>query len=207
VIRSSDGGDTFSVPLFANDACGPPNFRLSALATDLSATATRDRLYFACREKSAGSIVVNSSSDRGETWSTPVVVSPSSPVEERIPALAVNAKGVIAVAWIDGRTAAGHRCEEVVSVAASIDGGQTFSPAKVVSSVSPCADATFVNQPTGGDYLGLTPAPDGKFRLLWSEMHDGDTQLVTNDSVNSVKVPSRRLYLTTSWRLRKIIKA
>jgi hypothetical protein len=49
-VRSTDGGHTFSVPLFVNDACGPPpSFRLSALAADTSSSSFRDRLKSASR--------------------------------------------------------------------------------------------------------------------------------------------------------------
>ncbi|MBI3401183.1 MAG: exo-alpha-sialidase [Acidobacteria bacterium] len=183
IIRSTDGGYTFSVPLFANDACGPPpGFRLSALAADRSAGSFRDRLYFACREKGGGPIVINYSADRGERWSTPIALpSPDGDdsAEERIPGVAVNNAGVLAVAWIDGRSAPDHRCEEKVFMAASVDGGQTFLPAVRVSSTPKCGESTPVRSPTGGDYFGLASTPDGSFRLLWSEIRDGTSRLVS----------------------------
>ena len=184
IVRSTDGGRTFSAPLFVNDACGPPpGFRLSALAADTSSRTFRDRLYFACREKGGGAIVVNHSSDRGERWSTPLSLnSPETAagVEERIPGVTVNRDGVVAVAWIDGRTAAGHHCEESVFLTASLDGGQTFLPPVRVSSTPACDDqARASRRPTGGDYFGLTAAADGAFRLLWVEVRDSVKQLVT----------------------------
>jgi hypothetical protein len=106
VVRSSDGGHTFSVPLFVHDACGPPpGYRLSALAVDASDGPSRDRLYFACRAKDRGVIVVSTSADRGERWTNPVLmpaVARAPTPEERIPALAVNRQGVVMAAWIDG---------------------------------------------------------------------------------------------------------
>lgn len=185
VVRSTDGGHTFSVPLFVNDACGPPpSFRLSALAADTSSSSFRDRLYFACREKGGGVIVVNHSADRGERWSVPI--SLSSPetavgVEERIPGLAVNRDGVVAVAWIDGRSAAGHHCEQSVFVTASLDGGQSFLPAVRISNSPACDDEARAGSrsPTGGDYFGFTATVDGAFRLMWAEVRDGLKQLVT----------------------------
>lgn len=183
VIRSADGGHTFSVPLFVNDACGPPpGFRLSALAVDVSSGAHRDRLYFACRAKGSGAIVVNTSSDRGERWTAPVVlpaVPDAPPAEERVPALAVNHDGVVAAAWIDARSTPGHLCEESVSITASLDGGATWMPPARVSSTPACADDTRIASSTGGDYFGLAAASDGSFRILWSEMRDGASELVT----------------------------
>jgi hypothetical protein len=181
VIRSTDGGHVFSVPMFVNDACGPPpGFRLSALAVDASTGASRDRLYFACRAKDRGGIVVNSSSDRGERWTAPVGLpaAPGAAVpEERIPALAVNRDGVVAAAWIDGRSVDGHICEQSVFITASVDGGVTWGAPTRVSSTPACADGALVANSTGGDYFGLTAATDGSFRVLWSEMRNGASEL------------------------------
>jgi hypothetical protein len=183
VVRSTDGGRTFSVPLFVNDACGPPpGFRLSALASDTSSSSFRDRLYFACRERGGGPIVVNHSGDRGERWSVPMPLrSPeaNTAVEERIPAVAVNREGVVAVSWIDARSAAGHHCEQSVFMAASIDGGQSFGPPVRVSNTPVCDDRLRAESPTGGDYFGFVATEDGSFRLLWVESRDGVKQLVT----------------------------
>jgi hypothetical protein len=93
--------------------------------------------------------------------------------------LAVNRDGILAVAWMDGRSSPGHRCEQSLFLTASIDGGQSFVPAVRVSSTPRCDDQTRVGSSTGGDYFGLAPASDGSFRLLWAEMHDGVKQLVT----------------------------
>ena len=183
IVRSTDGGRTFSVPLFVNDACGPPpGFRLSALAADTSSSSFRDRLYFACREKGGGAIVVNHSGDRGERWSAAMSLrSPGADtaVEERIPGVAVNREGIVAVSWIDGRSAAGHHCEQSVFVAASVDGGQSFAPPVRVSSTPACDDQVRAASSTGGDYFGFVATADGSFRLLWAEVRDGVKQLVT----------------------------
>jgi hypothetical protein len=184
VVRSSDGGHTFSMPLFVNDACGPPpSFRLSALVADADSTRYRDRLYFACRERGGGPIVVNHSADRGERWSAPVPVSAGdgdAVAEERIPGLATNPAGVLAVAWIDGRSAEGHRCEQTLFITASVDGGQTFLPAVEVSATPVCEDQTRARESsTGGDYFGMAATPDGTFHLLWVEVREGLKQLVT----------------------------
>jgi hypothetical protein len=183
VVRSPDGGHTFSVPLFVNDACGPPpGFRLSALAVDGSSGPFRDRLYFACRATGGGPIVVSASSDRGERWSTPVPlpsIAGAAASEERIPALAVNNQGIVAAAWIDGRSAPGHHCEQSVFVTASADGGGSWREPVEVSSTPACSDSTRVANTTGGDYFGLAPAADGSFRVVWSEMRNGVSQLRT----------------------------
>jgi hypothetical protein len=175
VVRSNDGGHSFSPPLFVNDACGPPpGYRLSAFAGDISSAPFAGRLYFACREKGGGSIVVNHSRDRGETWTAPVAVrsaTADSAVGGRIPALAVSTRGVVTVAWIEANGRAGGQCAERVYLSASQDGGRSFSPGQLVSETAGCG--------TGGDYFGLIATPDGRFRLLWSEPRDGVDQLRT----------------------------
>lgn len=185
VIRSNDGGHSFSIPLFANDACGPPpGFQLSALAADQSSGRFRDRLYFACRQKDGGPIVVNYSTDGGETWSDPLPAH-RGPVDvkmRRIAGVAVNNRGVLGVAWIEGRGEAGERCQEV-SFAASLDGGLTFLPEQRVASLTcqPSATDTAIYRrwPTGGDYFGLVAMPDGQFRLMWAEARRGTPELWT----------------------------
>ena len=180
IARSSDGGFSFSIPLFVTDACGPPAYRLSALAADRSTGPLADRLYFACRKQGRGPIVVVSSRDRGETWTPPAsLAAASSPdgVGERVPAIAVNDSGTVMVAWIDA-PGTSNKCVQTLFVAASHDGGRTFSPGDKVSSASRCSDSTFVASATGGDYFGLTAQPDGRFRLAWAEMRDGISVLL-----------------------------
>lgn len=73
----------------------------------------------------------------------------------------------------------GHLCEQSVFVTASADGGATWSAPVRVSSTPACADGTRVASSTGGDYFGLAAGVDGGFRILWSEIHDGASDLVT----------------------------
>ena len=183
IVRSTDRGDSFSLPLFVTDACGPPpHYQLAALAADRSSGPFADRLYFACRQRGGGRIVVNHSRDRGETWTAPVAIqSPGAEpaVANRIPGLAVNDRGTVLVAWIEAPGGAGHNCEQRTYVSVSLDGGDTFSPGQVVSSVSPCPDTVTVARETGGDYFGVIALPHDRFQLLWSEMRDGVATLLT----------------------------
>jgi hypothetical protein len=193
IVRSTDAGQTFSTPMFVNDACGPPpGFRLSALAADTSDGPFSGRLYFACRQAGGGRIVVSRAVDGREQWPAPVALGDESTIaEERIPGLAVNNRGVLVTAWIDGRTVAGHHCEEAVYVASSLDGGASFSPVQRISTTDACADTVRIDStgggvdPTGGDYFGLAAAPDGIFRIVWVETRNGVSQL----SIASLDVP------------------
>jgi hypothetical protein len=49
-----------------------------------------------------------------------------------IPGISVNNHGAVLVAWIDGGSGTGHRCQETLRVVASTDGGATFTPATVI---------------------------------------------------------------------------
>jgi hypothetical protein len=181
VVRSTDGGQTFSSPRFVSEVCGPiPEYRLAALSADLSSRPFRDRLYFACIRKGGGAIVLNFSADRGEIWSDPIPVH-SAPADTTVlrqnPTLAVNKEGVLGVAWVDSRSAPGMRCFETY-FAASLDGGQSFLPEQRVSSARSCPDSTAAWS-MGGDYFGMVTTPDGQFHLLWSDARTGVFQLWT----------------------------
>ena len=172
VLRSTDGGHAFSIPLFVTDACGPPPaFQLSALAVDTSTGPFRDRLYFLCGARERGPITLTFSADRGETWSTPVAVPPALHDSEprRVLGLAVNNKGVLAIVHLDHIAQSGDSCQELYFVA-SLDGGLTFLPPRRVSS-APCA--------AFGDYFGMITTPDGRFHLVWPEVHGGVSELRT----------------------------
>jgi hypothetical protein len=58
VVRSTDGGHTFSMPFFVSEECGPPPaFQLSSFAADVSNSPFQNRLYFACRQKGCAELL------------------------------------------------------------------------------------------------------------------------------------------------------
>jgi hypothetical protein len=183
VQRSTDGGKTFSVPLYVNENCGPD---WSALVADTSGGPFRNRVYHACMRRQGGAITLNYSSNRGESWTMPRLVHSiptDTAVVRKMPMLAVNKNGVLGVAWIDGRNRPGTRCYDVY-FSASTDGGQTFVPEQRVSSVTSCPDvrkngAAFTRWPRGGDYHGMAAAADGRFHVFWGDARDGVFQLRT----------------------------
>ena len=189
VSASADGGHTFATPRFATDACGSsPAFSLSALAADTSAGPFRDRLYFACERPGGRGVAVTASGDRGETWPDTVVTlaaSRDTTVTRRYqPALAVNGRGALLAAWVEvegavrPRGAAWGHCLALY-VAASTDGARTFSAPARVSRSCPDARANGANSPAGGDYFGLSAAPDGRFRLVWPDARNSAFRLWT----------------------------
>jgi len=169
VVRSADGGISFSTPLFVTDACGPPpGYRLSAFAADVSTGPGDGTLYFACRAAGRGPIVVTHSSDKGETWSPVVALEKTErdSVSYPIPGIAVNDRGHVLVAWIGGSASATRDCGTDLFASASVNGGRTFSSTVRVAA---CAG--------GGDYFGIVGVPGARFRLIWPETRDGVQQL------------------------------
>jgi hypothetical protein len=196
VMRSIDGATTFSPPVLVNDTCGPPpGFQLSALATDASNGPYRDRLYFACRQAGGGPVVVTHSTRQAQVWNRPgVVVGPGANNADarRVMGLAVNAKGVLGALIVERRLNARDQCLEQ-TFAASFDGGDTFTDAQRIS-VSSCGDAAVDAIatrmfPTYGDYFGLATLPDGGFRVVWPEMRDGHSVLLTAVITTEGEVP------------------
>jgi len=201
VVKSNDGGQTFSNPYLVAELDGYSAF--PTMAADQSAGAYRDRLYIVEHIRVGGysNIFLWHSADKGATWSEAVRVNDNqeNEVAQRQPAVAVSKDGIVGVIWHDRRnwTADERRkdpnneCSEIF-FSASLDGGRTFLPNVRVSTQScpgvpgnriPAFGAgsvsIFENYPTGGDYSGLTVTSDGAFHALWADSRTGVYQLWT----------------------------
>jgi BNR repeat-like domain len=182
-ITSVDGGVTFSPPYYVSECAG----HWGQLAADRSAGEYRDRLYWACWDRSKRGVYVYHSSDRGKTWSPPIQVNRGSGLAQTA-AIAVNQDGVVGVSWYDAREDPREyldqfRCQNVY-FSASLDGGQTFLPDVKVSSAENCPDTPRNGHAgrrwtAGGDYHGLAATADGRFHLLWADSREGIYQLRT----------------------------
>jgi hypothetical protein len=173
LVVSTDGGRTFSEPRLISESCDGRG-GWSSLA------AFRTRIYHLCPRRDQNGIEVRHSDTLGDTWSEPLRIDRPGDVtaHTRTPAIAVNAQGIVGVAWYDARRDRGTikgnlRCQEVF-FAASVDGGLTFLPERRVSTAPTCPATprnveTALRFPGGGDYMGLAAAPDGSFRLLWAD--------------------------------------
>lgn len=138
-----------------------------------------------------GGVFLYRSRDGGETWSGPTRLSrDDAPRVRRIPAAAVNGRGQLVVAWFDPRGTPERRCWRLV-VAASVDGGDSFTPSAPVTeevcnavrgNVVPRSAGPFnvaSRWPAGGDYFGLAALDDRAFRAVWSDSRTGVFQVWT----------------------------
>jgi hypothetical protein len=181
-LLSSDGGKTFSHPMFVSEACGSAG-GFASLAVDASALPARDRLYLVCTNRDRNGVLVHHSADRGETWSAPVRADGAGGevVFRRTPSIAVNKGGVVGVTWYERRKEGARECQHIYFTA-SLDGGKTFLPEVRVSSAPSCPDTPRNGQSAkrwaaGGDYSGLAASPDGSFHVLWADSRNGIYQL------------------------------
>jgi hypothetical protein len=157
LLRSTDGAKTFGRPEKALEvgisawplakADFQSAFTLPIITVDqASRSRFRDRLYVVWDDVSTGesNIWLTWSGDRGRTWTPKVRVNDNRPAAEggprdfrMTPVVAVNADGVVGVAWYDRRDDPTRRCWKKY-FAASLDGGQTFTRNVPISTVPSC---------------------------------------------------------------------
>jgi hypothetical protein len=103
------------------------------------------------------------------------------------PAVAVNAHGAVVVAWYDRRAHNNPVCHSLW-IAASIDGGRTFSKNRPVTDVKTCIQSQrFAN---GGDTLGLVADAVGAFH----------TAFISGANPTEVQLYAARLILDSQQR-------
>jgi hypothetical protein len=137
------------------------------------------------------------STDRGQHWSAPRAIAPGEPgVGDQISSMiAVNNEGTVAVTWYDTRETASGAAQPIIRryVTASVDGGETFLPARPLAS-APTDFQTVLNTPLyalgsgagfalsdatsreavrAGGYFALAAAPDGAFHAAWPDGRSG----------------------------------
>ena len=193
VVRSSDGGQTWSNPVDAAEVYDVPfhfqnscfrNFSLPAFAVDV----TKGTLYLVWADERNGDadILLARSTDGGQTWSATVRVN-DDPVgngkDQFQPQLAVAPNGVVSVMFFDRRNDSNNFLIDVY-LAQSTDGGQTFHANVRVSSAAsdPSVDAPVPNDGSNvsffGDYQGL--AADNHFaHVFWNDTRTGSQQIFT----------------------------
>ena len=161
VVVSANGGEQFTRAVTVSDwhmnygEIGLTGSVAPSLAADASDGPFRDRLYALWPDLRSGrsEVLFSSSSDKGKSWSPPLVVNDDRPFpggapgpDNGLPVLAVNSRGIVGVAWYDRRENPGNLGWSI-RFAMSDDGGETFSPSVLVSEAA--------HDPRRGDRLVL----------------------------------------------------
>ena len=213
-VRSDDGGNTLSSVTVSDWWVNPGFPRGTAqpyLAVDSSRGIFHDRLYAVWPDTRSGrsEIYMSHSSDKGKTWSRPIVVNddasrlpPAEGPDDIHPAVAVNKDGVVGVSWYDRRNIADDMGWEA-RFSASLDGGESFLPSVKVSEApySPSAGklplVTVANTLEmerfyldGGDTTGTAADAAGVFHPLWIDNRTGVPQVWT--AAITVQAKARR---------------
>jgi hypothetical protein len=218
VIRSDNGGGTFSKAIKVARRIDPPRSQMGPVSFDVdrSEGPFRDRIYAVWTDGRSGrsEILLTYSSDKGSTWSSPIVVNDDQPFldgrkgpDDFMGTVAVNQAGIVGVTWYDRRESA-NNLDWSVRFAASLNGGQSFSPSLKISHAAFSHDT--ITSPsvlelsslgggdyespaprlgisvrqsrsyfTGGDTAGLAASADGLFHALWIDNRTGVPQVWT----------------------------
>jgi hypothetical protein len=148
VITSSNGGASLSKAVTVADHYmmrRPPGTTsiVPTLAVDEGNGPFKDRIYVTWTDVSSGRSEISFaySSDKGKTWSQPILINddrpfdfanPSLGPDDFMPTVAVNRSGVVGVMWYDRRENPDNLGWHV-RFSASLDGGDTFLPSVKIS--------------------------------------------------------------------------
>ena len=144
------------------------------------------------------------SKNKGNVWTEPKLVNPDAPEwsSQYQPMVFVNDKGILGLMWFDTRASnKGDRYQ--LYFTASVDGGESFLPAVLVSSALsfPATEinltpshlfgldsgqsinvrtlSAYTRWGDGGDYMGLTATADGIFHPFWADSRGRSFQIWT----------------------------
>lgn len=172
--RSTDGGDTWSPPVLISDVrvAGIPGARTGEGLPSAAVDPRNGDLYVTWQDDrfSPGidQIVLSKSTDGGQTWSAPKLVSDGPRNAANFtPAVAVSPDGAVGVAYYSFRNDPLRRVLVDEYLAVSRDGGRRFAKSQRVSSASwDLRWAAFARGFFLGDYQGLV-AGRKMFHPLW----------------------------------------
>lgn len=189
---SRDHGATWGTDVRVNDASGSatpmPGWESSMPSVALDPLG---RVYVAWADRGTGNldILVSRSADDGASWSAPVRVNDNTTGDQWMPSLAVDPRGVVHAAWMDGRTGAWN-----VYYANSTDGGATWSAnVRVTTAETPL---TF-NRP--GDYLALATDANGSAYVAWTDGRTGSMNIYFATSAVPPEPPLPRVPPSFPW--------
>lgn len=212
VSRSTNGGQTFSnpVPVFL-DSSGATFSDKPWITVDRTTGPTAGTIYVAWNLDAGGAksgdpdqsrraalplrrdqarvapetgLVISRSTDGGQTFSAPQVISPFDPefVIGAVPQVGPGGHVYVVFAAIDNKTGVTNRLEMVTSA----DGGQTFSAPQVIQDNVP----GLPNHLTNSTFRNITmPAfvvsrKDGSLVVAWSDMRYGDADILASSSTD-----------------------
>ena len=160
--RSNDGGASFSRPLnLSRSIGGDGKGRINAEVWhngSLDLVAGPNGILYAAWTEYDGPLWFSRSLDGGKSFSTPQIVTGGKEnLPARAPALALDGKGKIYLAWTHGESE-----EANIHLASSTDGGTTFSRPSIVAPSPGYADAP-----------KLAVGPDGTLHLAYAQSEAG----------------------------------
>lgn len=172
--RSTDGGDTWSPAVTVAElmAAGVPGLRTGATLPSAAVDPRNGDLYAVWQDErfspGVDQVVLAKSTDGGETWSPPRLVSDGPKNAANFtPAVAVNAGGLVGVAYYSLRNDPLRRVLVDEYLAISRDGGRKFGRSiRVSASAWDVRSAAFAEGYFLGDYQGLAAAAK-TFHPLW----------------------------------------
>lgn len=175
--RSSDRGETWE---YFEVAPGVPNLGNSILAwsEEGGADGSLHAVYHAKPDQTQGDsdIYYQRSTDAGETWTEPTLLSDDDPEALRaqlLPNIAIGPDGRVEVAWYDFRDGADLHATDVYQTV-SFDNGETWSPNRRISdrsavrTIGPWSGGFDMRQPVG-------MAATQSYTLFgWDDTRNGD---------------------------------
>lgn len=170
VVRSSDGGVTFSAPLIVDDeqVVAVPGIRTGDTVPSLAVDRRNGRIYAAWQDSRFSNgkrddILVTHSDDAGRTWSFPLKANdtPAGAQSAFSPTVSVDSNGRVGLLYYDLRDDPSDKDGQFLTadwLTTSVNGGATWSTSVRVSptfdqAASPNAGGFFL-----GDYQGLAAA-------------------------------------------------
>jgi len=196
VARSTDLGRTFAIPHVVADVqrSGFPAV-LRMILDESPSSSHRGRVYVVWNggHDVHSDVSIAHSDDGGKHWSAPRHVTSSG--ADVFTAATTNRDGALALVWGHHETDATATPCYTLYVAASTNGGDSFTSPKPLTDAMICPDVPgnrgivypfFGRQDTvssswrhGGDYIGLAATADGAFHPVWTDTRDGPFRVYT----------------------------
>jgi hypothetical protein len=160
ISKSINHGLSFTSPVSATPGFGELSFnstyrKNSFASMTVSPASTVYLVYADYPSATAGAQVemIRSTSPGGTAFTSPVAVNDSSAGQQFMPAVAVDANGVVHVSWFDTRNNPKQSSSYDIYASRSDNGSQFLSNTRVTATTIAAGSASFI-----GDYAGITAA-------------------------------------------------